>query len=287
MTAERFYARLLLAYPASLRREYGDDMLDTFRQFRRTYRGSPVAFWTRLLIDTIRSAFSSHIDACRTGTRRFTLEWMATCASGAIVMTLVANALTFGFAYLYHPYLEGVVIPAWGYGALLGVALGAAQAAVLRVSLRLGLLWLIASGLGAAIGLEAAIATARLAGPIGYGFVLGSIVGIVQWSVLRTRVQRAAWWGLASSIAWSAVMLSCAISLHTTLQGLTAISQNPLKVDPAAYDASLGFLARGLYGPTTSADLFIELAVMGMCGVVVAVLTAKPLSSIHARQTSR
>jgi hypothetical protein len=284
MTAERLYAALLLAYPATFRREYGDGMLEAFRQLHRAHRGSGVAFWMLLLNDTARSVFSTQIDDCRTGLRRFFLEWAATCASGAIVTALLANALTFAFGYFYHPYLEGVTVPAWSYGALLGVALGVGQTTVLRTRFRLGLPWVIASGVGAAIGLEAAIATAKIAGPAGYGIVLGAIVGGVQWAVLRTRVREAAWWGLASSIALSAVMFSCAISLHTTLAGLNAISHNPLAAEPEARNAALTFLARGLYQPTTSGDLAIEFAVMAMCGLVIAVLTARPLSSIYAHQ---
>lgn len=287
MTSERLYSMFLLAYPAPFRREYGDAMLEAFRQLHRAHRGSRVRLWRLILIDTGRSAFWTQIDACRTGVRRFSLEWAATCACGAIVTALLANGLTFGFSYLYHPYLEGITVPPWSYGALLGLALGAAQTAVLRTRFQLGLLWVIASSVGAAVGLEAAIATARIAGPVGYGIVLGCVVGGVQWGVLRTRVRQAAWWGFASSVALSVVMFSCAISLHTTLAGLNAISRNPMAVEPEAYDAAVKFLARGLYRPTTGADLAVEFAVMAMCGVVIAVLTAKPLSSIYAHQDNR
>ena len=38
------------------------------------------------------------------------------------------------------------------------------------------------------------------------GFVLGLILGIPQWFVLRRYVRRAGWWVLANAIAWAAAM---------------------------------------------------------------------------------
>jgi hypothetical protein len=284
MTPERFYSTLLRAYPAPFRREYGDGMLEAFRQLHRAHRGSRIAFWRFVLGDLVQSAVLSQIETCRSGSRRFVLEWAAACAFGAVAIALLANALTAAFSYLYHPYLEGVALPPWSYGAILGTALGAAQSAVLHRRFRLGLPWIAASGVGTAIGLEAAIATARIAGPVGYGIVLGGTVGSVQWMALRTRVRGAAWWGLGSVAALSIAMFSYGVSLHTTLDGVNPLSRNPLIPEPGAYSAAVDFLARGLYAPASGTDLTIELAVMMVCGFVTAALTARPLSSIYGHQ---
>ena len=216
--------------------------------------------------------------------RRFALEWTGACACGSVVVALVANGLTWGFSYWYHPYLERVTLPPWSYGALLGLALGAVQGAVLHRRFHLGIVWLVASAVGSALGLEAAIAIAKIAGPVAYGIVLGCVVGGAQWAVLRTRVRQAAWWVLTSAVALSVVMLSCAVNMHTTLAGVNALSHNPLAVQPDAYGAAVTFLSRGLYGPTTSADLALEFAVMATCGLVIGALTAKPLMSSYAHQ---
>jgi hypothetical protein len=284
MTPERLYSALLHAYPTPFRREYGDRMLDVFRQLDGDYRGSRVKFWLFVLGDICRSAFSVQIDACRSGVRRFALEWSGACACGAVVVALVANTLTWGFSYWYHPYLERVTLPPWSYGALLGIALGAVQSAVLHRRFHLGIVWLVASAVGSALGLEAATAIATIAGPVAYGVVLGCVVGGAQWAVLRTRVRQAAWWVLASTAALSVAMLSCAVNMHTTLAGVNALSHNPLAVQPDAYDAAVTFRSRGLYRPATGADLALEFAVMATCGLVVGALTAKPLLSLYAHQ---
>jgi hypothetical protein len=284
MTPDRLYAALLLVYPPAFRREYGESMLDAFGQLRRARRGSEAAFWRFILADVCRSALRAQLDACRYGTRRLALEWTATCAGGAVMTALLANALTSLFSYLYHPYLEGVALPAWSYGALLGAGLGLAQNAIVQRRRRLGIRWILGSAAATAIGLEAAVSSAKLAGPAGYGLVLGSVVGLTQWAVLRAHVRRAASWALASSVALSIAMFGCAVTLHTTFQGLNAFSQSPLRAQPEAYDATVRFLTRGLYAPATHADFTLELAVMVTCGLVIAVLTVKPLAVLHDRQ---
>jgi len=284
MTPEQLYARLLTVYPGRFRREFRDGMLDAFRELRRAHTGTDWAFWRFVLADLFRSAFSAQIDAFRQGPRRFFVEWIAACASGAIAIGLLANALTSAFRYFYHPFLEGIALPPWSYGALLGAALGTAQTLVLRKRFRLGLLWVAASAVGTSVGLEGAIATAKIAGPVGYGLVLGCAVGSIQWMVLRTRVHGAAWWGLGSTAALSAAMLSCGVSLHTTLNGLNAVSRDPLAAEPGAYGAAVQFLARGLYAPSTGADLAVELAVMATTGLVVGALTVRPLASMYGHQ---
>jgi hypothetical protein len=44
------------------------------------------------------------------------------------------------FGYLYHPYLEGMTIAPWIYGAFLGLGLGIAERAALGQHGRLGAL---------------------------------------------------------------------------------------------------------------------------------------------------
>jgi hypothetical protein len=284
MTPEQLYSTLLLMYPSSFRRAYADEMLDAFRHLQRNRRCSVAGFWLFILADTSRSALSVHINAYRIGPRRFALEWTGACACGAVFTALLANALTSGFSYLYHPYLEGVMLPPWSYGGLLGLGLGAAQVALMPRRFHLGMGWVIASTCGTALGLELSIAIAKNGGPIGYGIVLGGIVGGSQWALLRTRIRHVTWSVLATTVALFMVTFSCAVKMQTMFVGIDPLSHDPLAIQAGATDATTSFLARGLYGPTTPAELAVEFATMAICGLIMAMLTTKPLSVIHGHQ---
>ena len=128
MTPERLYVTLLTLYPKAFRDEYGAAMLDAFRDLRASSRRSPLALWRFVVVDIVRSAVRQQLDECRTGARRHSLHWLASCVLGLIVTLLVAHAVAWTFSYFYHPYFEGVTVPPWGYGACLGLVLGGAIA---------------------------------------------------------------------------------------------------------------------------------------------------------------
>lgn len=280
MTPTDLYAALLRCYPAPFRREYGDDMTRVFDELSRAHTGSRAALWLFVAADTWRAAPRAHAEAWRSRLDHFTVRWVSACAAGAIAAGLLGNALTYAFRYLYHPYLEGWTVPPWAYGALLGLVLGLTQAAAVRHAFRLGLAWVLTSTLGTACGLHAAVAILPVAGPIGYGIVLGGFVGGSQWALLRTRVRQASWWVLTSTAAVSLSLLSSAAALRGALTGLGHIAVVRPPLAPAPYRTALDFLERGLNGPATGNDLAVECAVLAICGLVIAVLTAKPLSSL-------
>jgi len=282
-TPARVYASLLALYPAPFRDRFGAQMLEAFGDLQRARSGQPLRFWAFVLADLLRSAAREHAAACLAGPRRFALEWGAACALGAMAAALVANSLTWIFSYFYHPYLEGITLPPWSYGALVGVALGVTQVAALGRRLRIGFAWIAASTAATAIGVETAVAVAPFTGPIGYGVVLGAFVGAGQWTVLRSRGLQAVRWVGLSTAAISLTLMSFAVTLHTKLSGLNAIAHSPFTLPMAT---SRGFLFRGLYAPATGADLAIELAVMAICGLVMASVTARPLSSLYGHQKS-
>ena len=283
MTSKQLYSALLVLYPKAFRREYGDRMIGAFCQLRRARRRGATAFWIFIIADLVRSSLRQHVDRFRSGTQQFAVEWAITCASGAVMAALAANVLTWSFSYLYHPYLEGLTLSAWSYGALLGLGLGLVQSATLHRRFRVGLPWILTSAVAAALGLHVAVAFASVAGPVGYGIVIGSFVGGAQWLVLRTRVRRAGWWVLGSTTALSLAVASCAAAIHAMLLGLKPLSHEPKAFEPGAYRAAIAFLVRGLYGPTNGHDLMVEFAVMATCGLVIAAVTARPLSSVFAR----
>jgi hypothetical protein len=65
MSAEQVYQRLLTAFPERFRREYGDGMLEAFRDFRQHIARGPLALWLFVVADTLRAASSERALACR------------------------------------------------------------------------------------------------------------------------------------------------------------------------------------------------------------------------------
>ena len=120
---ERAYAALLYLYPSEFRDEYGDEMLATFRELRRTRRRSqesPFRFWLFVASDVFTSAARQHLDGMR---------WLATALFGLAATVATAHGVTFFYRYFYHPFFEGTAIPPLPYGAALGLVLGVSVAA--------------------------------------------------------------------------------------------------------------------------------------------------------------
>ena len=209
MTAEDVYRRLLKAYPGRFRREYGDGMLEAFRDLRQHTARGALAFWLFMLVDTVRGASMERVLAWRELLRSSRARWMM---AGATACGVLGSLATWAFSYFYHPYLEGTAFVPWVYGAMLGAGLAVAQVLALGRRLRLRTLWIVTSACCAALGVEVAIPIARVAGPIGYAAAFGSIVAAGQWMVLRGRLplgqQGAAWWVLPSAGGLSAVVIS-------------------------------------------------------------------------------
>ena len=290
MTPERFYTALLTLYPGAFRDAYGDDMLAAFSEMRRSNRRPALAFWWFALSDLARSMCRQQLDACRTGTRRFVLRWLAVCALGIIGTGLVASLVTRGLAYFYHPYLEGLQVSPWGYGALLGAGLGIAQSVALRHGLRTSLVWVLASAASASFGLHLAAGLAVAAGPVGCGIAIGAIVGGCQWTIARTRRGRPIWPVLASGISVAAAVVLFDGLIQRALGGM-----NPLSADlsshaltGAQYGDAINVLVRGLQQPRDWADVAFESAAMVISGLTIGALTARPLlTGRHADQTIR
>jgi hypothetical protein len=281
MNGQRVYAALLALYPEPFRREYGSRMTEMFQELQWERGRSPWTFWLFILSDLGRSIVRQHIDACRSGARRFALLWVAFCTLGIILTGVLANALTWTFGYLYHPYLEGLSLSPWSYGTLLGLGFGIVQAAVLRLRLRLGVAWVLVTMVSTAIGIHTVMLFKDVMNPIDCGVVLGGFVGTGQWLILRTRMRRAGRWVLASAVAVSVGLLSVSGSIHQALAGL-----NPLPNDGQMAFASLdtlNVLARGVFGQKSWSELAIECVVMAVSGAVVGALTARPIASIVKR----
>ena len=281
MTAESLYRTLLAAYPPGFRREYGDAMLEAFRDLHRAHPRGRARFWLFVLVDMWRSAVHAWVAACQERCAKGQLQWIAACAIGTAACGGLGSAATWAFSYFYHPYLEGTAFVPWLYGALLGAGLAVVQAITLGPGLRLGRLWIITTASCAALGVEVAIAVAGVAGPVGYAVSFGLIVAAGQWIVLRGCRPGAAWWVLPSAAGLSAVALSTSASLTSAVAGMEALRRDPLADVHSA--AGLHLLLRGLYAPTTGTELALGLAFMAVTGLLVGAITARPMSSMLAR----
>jgi hypothetical protein len=260
MTSERAYARLLLIYPRAFRREYGAQMLATFRTMRRESTAGRWAFWAFIADDLLRSGLRARA-AAALGAKPCSVPWtrIARGAAGAAVTALAANLIAWTFNYLYHPYLEGVTIPAWIYGALLG--LGPAAAQTTGIERPRPRVWsrIMVSGLAGAVGLQVAAAST---GPALYGAVLGVFVGLALWlarGASTAHVDR----GLVISVA--AVALAAASSagaVHGTLGGLDPLSTSPAPMAPSAV---IAWIAQTIQG-----DALPRLAIIVSCALASA-----------------
>jgi hypothetical protein len=281
MTPERVYAALIRLYPQEFREEFGDRLLDAFRELHRRKGHRPVRFWFALLSDLVHSIGREWLDNSRSAKGQFALRWILACASGAVVIGAMGSALSWTFAYFYHPFLEGLTFPAWGYGALLGLGLGTAQLVALRARLRLSFSWVLASAACAAFGLEVAVLLAGNGGPVWYGLVLGCFVGAGQWIVLRRKTRDAARWVVASMVGVPVGILSVGLALNGTLRGLNQLSNDVLAThETTSTSDAIALLSRGLYAPASLVDLTVESAVMATAGLVIGALTASALSSL-------
>jgi hypothetical protein len=277
MTAEDIYRRLLAAYPARFRREYGDGMLEAFHDLRQHTARRPLAFWLFVVADTLRAASAERAHACRELLQSSRCRWMTACAVGATACGALGSLATWAFSYFYHPYLEGTAFVPWVYGATLGAGLALVQALALGRRLPLGKLWIVTSACCAALGVEVAISIARVAGPVGYAVTFGSVVAGGQWIVLRGRLPNAAWWVLPSAGGLSAVVMSARSTLSSALAGMEALRHHP-DATPGLY-----LLLRGLYAPTNWTEVAMGFAVMATTGLLVGAITAKPIASMLAR----
>ena len=279
MRPEQLYGALLALYPKAFREAYGDEVIDAFYELRRANRRRPLAFWRFAIADIARSVCQEQLDACRSGLRRFVLHWLAVCALGVIVTGLVANLVTWCFGYLYHPYLEGVQFAPWSYGAFLGVGLGVAQSVALRDRFRVGVAWVVVSAASTALGLHLAAIVGGPIGLVGYGIVLGGVVGICQWMLVRTRVRRPGWPVLASALSLPiAVLLSDGL-IQRALTGMNPLANNLQATNAGApYADALGVLARALYQPHNWTDLAVESGAMAISGLIIGAITARQVS---------
>ncbi len=137
------YRVLLLAYPASHRREYGPLMLQLFRDLwrdacRRSGSGSLLKLWVRVLIDLVVSASAAHWQAAKE--KLMAVAHQITPMPWRNVLLIVAPGVVFGLVKMQAAAGWLTIVTFVGVAALAFVALVVQKRFSARVLLVLGML---------------------------------------------------------------------------------------------------------------------------------------------------
>ncbi len=126
----------------------------------------------------------------------FWLLWVLTNAVAGAVTLAVTGALVRAISL-------NVAVVVAVFGIMIGFALGGAQWLVLRCQVPQAYLWVLASVVGGAGLIVFGIAMGEATGgPLG-GLVIGAVLGIMQWLVLRRWVSQAYIYMPASMIGYA------------------------------------------------------------------------------------
>ena len=130
--AERVYALLLRAYPASFRAEYGREMELLFRDRRRDVagegRGAALRFWLEMALDLGRGAAGQHLEALARRARAARSSTLTRETAVPVKRLLGAALLLAAAANLAY---DAASPASMGTGALLLTGLAAAAGAAL------------------------------------------------------------------------------------------------------------------------------------------------------------
>jgi hypothetical protein len=272
MKRQWWCAIIMRLYPASFRRKYGPEMIDTILALRGASSGSRFHFWLFICADACRAGLEQRVDAWR-GRSRVALNWIAACTLGAAAWKALGTTFAWLFAYFYHPYLEGTALSPWIYGATLGAGLGVSQCLVVRQLPRT--IWIVVTAALAAVGLEVAVRIASTTGPIGFGAVVGVAVASGQWVVLRERFHRATWLAAVGGLALSMAAISLGVAINRAPFAMNALNHYVTPVDRAPM-----LPLHALYAPMDWTEWSLGLMAIATSGLVVGAITARPVSSM-------
>ena len=104
-------------------------------------------------------------------------------------------------------------IATWVIGSVSGAILGLFQWLHLRIVINLSPLWILYSLLSWAVGFFLGAQVASVLGltefafGVAIGAILGLILGISQWLLLRSKFSGAGWWIIFNMVAWSSSLV--------------------------------------------------------------------------------
>jgi hypothetical protein len=269
MTREHIYIFLLRLYPATFRRQYGEEMLQVFRALSQDDNRSPFRFAGFILHDVCQSLIREHIDTWVSGMRQPAFHWIVACslgtlASGGAVWIFIATVNA-----LFPPRLtpDGFVhivatnLPTSVYGTLIGLVIGSGQALALRGYVRRSVLWIAGTAFSGGAGFPLGFVVANWIGIRLFGYfagviLIGALLGLTQTLLLKSDNRSSTRW-----VFWNALAFPVGIAV-------AAACQSVVRADPTTWRGL--FLAWALY-PT-----FI--------GIVIGILTVRPLTTLLQRR---
>lgn len=110
-----------------------------------------------------------------------------------------------------------------------GVTVGFAQWIVLRGRIERSAWWILTSAVGWAAGRGLASVLFPAQDTILIGAMIGAILGLAQWVVLRHRVVQSWWWIVVSALSWGLALTGV---LGATLVGSLAGAATGLALEP-------------------------------------------------------
>jgi hypothetical protein len=263
------YACLVRLYPEAFRREYGDEMLQTFRALSQDDNRSPLRFASFIVFDVCRSLVREHLDAWASGMRDLAFHWILACSLGALASGAAVWAFIHAVNALLPPlYFVATDLPTGVYGTVIGLVIGSGQASALRRYVHHTVLWITGTACAGAAGFPLGFIVARLFSPLSnwiglrlFGYVagvilLGALVGLIQALLLKSNRRSSGRWVLWNALAVPAGILTA------------AACQSILRANPTTWHGF--FLAWILYP--------------GFIGMVIGILTVRPLTSLLSRR---
>src|SRR5579864_9331613 len=132
MTREQIYGVLLHLYPRRFRREFGNELRQTFAQVSAAHRGSALGFWLSIVLDLLRSSAREHFDVWTNGQGRLGLRWLVAClvgttTSGVVIINFMIAVeflfpTTFGPDHVAHNISRN--LPIGVYGTIIAAVIG-------------------------------------------------------------------------------------------------------------------------------------------------------------------
>jgi hypothetical protein len=251
-TLQRAYGLLLRAYPARFRAEFGPEMQAVFGQAAAQAAGQSPAHLARLCARELRDWPIAVLRAHRRASKEWHLmdsrrlpgrqraPWLfypgwfvATLASlpiaGAIgfaIIKLAVNVLGGRIEVGGESHITEDFLFSWVFFPLLGLVTGVLQFLLLRGRMPRAGWWIAATTLGWSmpllLGILLPVEFTRAPAPALAAALLGGLVALPQWWLLRRRFRQTGWWLVANSLGWSAVGLITGLTIITSLHVMVA-----------------------------------------------------------------
>jgi hypothetical protein len=159
------------------------------------------------------------------------------------------------------------------WGAVVGALLGIAQWLVIRRLIARSVWWIVVTTIGWILGLVIGTIFHIIAlGAIGTGVVVGGIVGVLQFTVLRRYCFNSGWWVVASMAGWTLCLL------------IVSIGQQIIEPATRQLDFNTGAVTNQNFGNTLMIYLAGVLPLAVIANVVITGFTMKWLLS-HPKQS--